>query len=406
MKIAVNGCCHGELDALYSKIFEFQRTTGEVVDLLVCCGDFEAMRNERDLLCMACPSKFRHLVDFHKYFSREKTAPILTVVIGGNHEASNVMQELYYGGWLAPNIFYLGAAGAVRVGRSLENSIRIAGVSGIYDHRDAFRGYFELPPYDESSIRTVYHTRRFEIDKLLQLKEHVDVFLSHDWPRGIEQFGDVDGLLRRKKHLLKDIQSGRLGSPFTQELLHTLKPRLWFSGHLHCFFPAVVPHQHPRVTRFFAVDKPLPGRQFVHFVDVPVKGEIAVESPQLPQVFADAEWLAITKQNIATVPIGRGHVQACVTPPSSELVAEIQQLIRSDATWPEFECSLEDHRRSVLLRLLGEKSDVLKTRLLRVKSTQQAHPVRWTGEAQTDRSTKAELDVPLDTNEEELDIDI
>jgi hypothetical protein len=31
--------------------------------------------------------------------------------VGGNHEASNYLQELPYGGWVAPNIYYLGYAG-------------------------------------------------------------------------------------------------------------------------------------------------------------------------------------------------------------------------------------------------------------------------------------------------------
>jgi lariat debranching enzyme len=30
------------------------------------------------------------------------------VFIGGNHEASNYMQELPYGGWVAKNIYYMG----------------------------------------------------------------------------------------------------------------------------------------------------------------------------------------------------------------------------------------------------------------------------------------------------------
>lgn len=37
------------------------------------------------------------------------------------------MWELYHGGWAAPNIFFLGAAGCVRFG-----GLRIAGLSGIY----------------------------------------------------------------------------------------------------------------------------------------------------------------------------------------------------------------------------------------------------------------------------------
>jgi lariat debranching enzyme len=44
-------------------------------------------------------------------------APVLTLVVGGNHEASNYMLDLFHGGWLAPNIYYLGAAGVVRAGR-------------------------------------------------------------------------------------------------------------------------------------------------------------------------------------------------------------------------------------------------------------------------------------------------
>ena len=43
-----------------------------------------------------------------RYYSGEKTAPVLTVFIGGNHEASNYLQELPYGGWVAPKIYYLG----------------------------------------------------------------------------------------------------------------------------------------------------------------------------------------------------------------------------------------------------------------------------------------------------------
>ena len=43
-----------------------------------------------------------------RYYSEELTAPILTIFVGGNHEASNYMQELPYGGWVAPNIWYMG----------------------------------------------------------------------------------------------------------------------------------------------------------------------------------------------------------------------------------------------------------------------------------------------------------
>ena len=51
----------------------------------------------------------RRLIYYHyRYYSGEKTAPVLTLFIGGNHEASNYLQELPYGGWVAPKIYYLG----------------------------------------------------------------------------------------------------------------------------------------------------------------------------------------------------------------------------------------------------------------------------------------------------------
>lgn len=52
-----------------------------------------------------------------RYYSGEKRAPLLTIFIGGNHEASNYLQELPYGGWVAPNIYYLGRAGVVQFGK-------------------------------------------------------------------------------------------------------------------------------------------------------------------------------------------------------------------------------------------------------------------------------------------------
>lgn len=58
-----------------------------------------------------------------RYYSGEKKAPILTIFIGGNHEASNYLQELPYGGWVAPNIYYLGRAGVIQFG-----DLRIGGM--------------------------------------------------------------------------------------------------------------------------------------------------------------------------------------------------------------------------------------------------------------------------------------
>ncbi|KIO31802.1 hypothetical protein M407DRAFT_19313 [Tulasnella calospora MUT 4182] len=131
MKIAVEGCCHGKLDAIYDRIEQLERQNGYQVDLVLICGDFKAIRTQADLRCMASPPKYLEMGDFSKYYTREKVAPILTLIIGGNHEASNYFWELYHGGFIAPNMYYLGAAGVVQF-----NGIRIAGLSGIYKDRD------------------------------------------------------------------------------------------------------------------------------------------------------------------------------------------------------------------------------------------------------------------------------
>ena len=52
MKIAIEGCCHGELDAIYAAIEHLSSKESVAIDLLICCGDFQAVRNLDDLECM------------------------------------------------------------------------------------------------------------------------------------------------------------------------------------------------------------------------------------------------------------------------------------------------------------------------------------------------------------------
>lgn len=66
--------------------------------------------------------------------------------------------------------------------------------------------------------------------------------MSHDWPVGIEQHGDVNDLLRRKPFFREDVESGKLGSPPLMDLLRNLKPQWWFAAHLHVKFVATVNH--------------------------------------------------------------------------------------------------------------------------------------------------------------------
>ncbi|XP_020493439.2 lariat debranching enzyme [Labrus bergylta] len=289
MKIAVEGCCHGELDKIYETIGYLEKKEGVKVDLLLCCGDFQAVRNEGDMKCMAVPAKYRTMQTFYKYYSGEKKAPVLTIFIGGNHEASNHLQELPYGGWVAPNIYYLGYAGVVRY-----RGVRIGGLSGIFKSHDFRKGHHECPPYNPDTLRSVYHIRNIEVFKLKQIQMPIDIVMSHDWPRGIYHYGSTGELLRKKKFLRQEVESNTLGSPAAEELLAHLQPSYWFSAHLHVKFAAVMQHQPkgnsaPRVTKFLSLDKCLPYREFLQIVDVP---ERAGSSEGLEY---DPEWLAILK---------------------------------------------------------------------------------------------------------------
>lgn len=67
---------------------------------MIICGDFQALRDQTDLDYLHCPQKYKSMGSFFKYFESQK-APILTIFIGGNHEAVNYMRELYFGGWVA-----------------------------------------------------------------------------------------------------------------------------------------------------------------------------------------------------------------------------------------------------------------------------------------------------------------
>ena len=90
-----------------------------------------------------------------------------------------------------------------------------------------------------------------------KLKQPVDIFLSHDWPRSIYHYGNKKQLLKTKSFFRQEVENNTLGSPAASELLEHLKPAYWFSAHLHVKFAALMRHQVGQKTSVLIFNKHL-----------------------------------------------------------------------------------------------------------------------------------------------------
>ncbi|KAF9877585.1 putative lariat debranching enzyme domain-containing protein [Colletotrichum karsti] len=235
VRVAVEGCGHGMLNGIYAAVATSCAERGwDGVDILIIGGDFQAARNAADLTVMSVPAKYRALGDFWEYYAGKRTAPYLTVFAAGNHEAASHLWELYYGGWAAPNIYYLGAANVLRLG-----PLRIAAMSGIWKGFDYRKTHHERLPMGPDEIKSFYHVREVDVRKLLLLREQVDVGVSHDWPRGIEKWGDEKALWKMKPDFEAESRDGTLGNVAAEYVCDRLRPPYWFSAHLHCKYAAL-----------------------------------------------------------------------------------------------------------------------------------------------------------------------
>lgn len=138
----------------------------------------------------------------------------------------------------------------------------------------------------------------------------IDIFISHDWPAGIAHYGNKAALVGHKPFLEREIEDGSLGNAPAAELLHLLRPKYWFSAHLHTKFAAVIPHptssttgtssSSSPTTKFLALSKCLPGQRFLQVIDLPPPQQQeemqlhSSSSSSVDKLFSyDAEWLAI-----------------------------------------------------------------------------------------------------------------
>lgn len=82
LNVAVEGCCHGELDTIYSNIKDYEIRTNRIVDLLLICGDFECVRDKIDLECLG--------ITFSLYSCITVTILIIIIIYSCPDEVSEV----------------------------------------------------------------------------------------------------------------------------------------------------------------------------------------------------------------------------------------------------------------------------------------------------------------------------
>lgn len=244
MKILVTGCLHGEWELLVNTVNQII-SEGTKIDLIIVTGDAETMRTEADLDSFAAPLKYRKMGTFHKIYNGEIKVPVLTIVIGGNHESSDFLYLLPFGGWLAENVFYAGRASSLKFG-----DLSITSISGLYKPEDYFKCVYEKYPIrDSSDIHTVYHLRAFSDFQILGLKS-TDIMVSHDWPSTIPMNYGGTYLERRRRDLIKSDKEGTFGLLKGMDIIRKLKPSSWFASHHHITFTADV-----EGTSFHAIPK-------------------------------------------------------------------------------------------------------------------------------------------------------
>lgn len=214
MRIAIFGDIHGHWCDFRDAVVDLYLQ--EPLDLVLQCGDAQPIRNETDLEFMHCPKKYRELGDFYRFHSGSEKFPVPLLFIGGNHEPWNFLDENRDGGFLAPNIEFMG-----RVGMREIMGTRIAGISGVHSPK-----HFTAPhpkwPYPVSMRKQASYFSSDDIHKVLEFG-NADILLLHEWP----------SLMNGAKNTQWPSHWDIMGSEPLTELVELLNPKYVFCGHMH-----------------------------------------------------------------------------------------------------------------------------------------------------------------------------
>jgi predicted phosphodiesterase len=212
------GDIHGRFHRVEAWMDVLEAARGRPVDLVLAVGDVEAFRrpddHRRKAAKRAMPAEFAEYADGTRRMKR----PLY--FIAGNNEDFEALHHAPEGFELAPNVHYLGRAGV----RQLQG-LRIGYLSGIHAPR-----FFDQPlrrPISLDTSKQAGYFRAPEVERVSGLRD-LDLFLVHEWPRGIVQRARDEKLGTERP-----LPSYWIGNPITRRLVDTIRPRWVLCGHSH-----------------------------------------------------------------------------------------------------------------------------------------------------------------------------
>ena len=215
VNFAVFGDIHGRQDSMYECAIEWEKESNRAIDAVLQLGDFETIRGDSDFSHYYAPKKYHHISDFSEYYSGLKEAPFLTVFIGGNHEAWGVLKKHNSGGFVAPNIYYLGRAGVLNV-----KGVSIGGLTGVYSPKRYRSPLSKEPCHDWKYYRE-------EDVKALEDKK-IDILLLHDWVRPVSGI-EID----KERNIPANLKQNSSAHSPSLELVTKTQPKYVLMGHVH-----------------------------------------------------------------------------------------------------------------------------------------------------------------------------
>ncbi len=214
MFICVAGDVHGLINQFYEEVLAYQKFLGNAYglpdfDCVLQLGDLGVWPFENHMDRVT--KNHEGLGNFQDWIKSNKTAPVRTYFIQGNHEDFDYLYgpspKLPTGmTWIKP--------GQVLNINTLEEPLNIAALGGCYSIKDYFHEHHKLQSWRKR------HFTKEHIDSLKQAK--VDLLLLHDAPRF--------ALAGREKPLHWGPEAdGVLG------LIRAIKPKYTFFGHHHTY---------------------------------------------------------------------------------------------------------------------------------------------------------------------------